>query len=163
MVGTDTFSVRAVYCVEGGIRTPIPRVDESKKAGLLSQTSLTRACAYEVLVGSTGTVIRLYPAVSGTYEVERLDMPLPLALDADVWAGPARSDQLIVLYAAAKGCRKEGRRGDAADLLSDYATLLEKVTASASWVDQRNPAKIRDMMAERRRDPFDYDIGGGGF
>jgi hypothetical protein len=120
--------------------------------------------SYEVVHDpGDGLVLRLYPpTVTGNYRVEFIPEPLDFSDDASPeWRGPARSDELIVLRTAAKGCRKEGRRGDAADLLSDYRELLERVQASASWVDQRNPARIRDVNAGVARDAFDYPVGRG--
>lgn len=154
--------VRAVYLVQGTNRTPVPRLDESRKAGLLSQAGVDGSLArYEILQDTTGTVVRFYPAVSGTFEVEYIAEPVAWTADSDTWNGPARSDELICLHAAAKACRKEGRRGDAADLLQDYAQLLEQVLAAASWVDMRNPPTIRDVMTEARRgDAFDYLVSG---
>jgi hypothetical protein len=156
--GAGIFSVRSVWRVEGTRRTPVERVDESTKAAQLSAPLNAASASYEVLVDPTGTVIRFFPLVSGTFEVEYIAEPVDFSADADYWRGPMRSDELIVLRAAAKGCRKEGRRGDAADLLSDYKELLEKVKDSASWVDQRNTPRIRDVMGSQRRDPFDYPI-----
>jgi hypothetical protein len=161
--GAAIMGVRNVYRVDGDRRVHVPRLDESDKAAVLAP-GVTNARAYEVLVGLTGTVVRLYPSsVSGSYEVEYLAEPLDFTNDADTWAGPGRSDQLICLQAAAKGCRKESRRADAADLLSDYRTLLERVIATAAWVDLRNPARIRDTNTPPLGDGSDFDVYRGDY
>lgn len=154
--GAPVFSVRAVWHVQGGNRTPVQRVQEDERSSLLGLATTGDQAKYEILVDATeGTVLRLYPAVSGTFEVEYLAEVEAFADDDARWFGPAGSDELLCLLAAAKGCRKEGRRGDAADLLQDYATQLEKVINRAGWVDQRNVPRIRDVMAPNRH-PFDY-------
>ncbi len=111
---------------------------------------------------TAGTVLRLYPSdCTGSIRVDYLPDPVAFANDAAVWSGPGRSDQLICLWVAARGCRKEGRRADAADLMQDYAELLAKVASTASWLDQKNPPMIRDVDSEfsgRFRDPFDYPV-----
>jgi hypothetical protein len=81
--------------------------------------------------------------------------------DSDTWNGPGRTDSLIQLYAAERGCRKEGRIQDAKGLRETYEVLLDKVISSASWLDMRNPARIRDVMGRDvlpARDPFDYNV-----
>lgn len=160
--GAALFSVRSVFRIDGASRTPLPRLDESIRGELLSSVGQNQALAYEVLVDPTlGHVIKLYPAAAtGSVLVEYIAEAGPFSGDADTWNGPARSDQLIQYRAAAKGCRKEGRREDAKDLLDDYAELLEKVIASASWVDQRNPPRIRDVGRGVLRDPFAYQVMG---
>lgn len=151
------FSVRAVYHVLGSQRTPIPRIDESRKAGILSSVGQQQPSAYEVLVDPTaGTVVRVFPTSStGTMEVEYLAEIPKFTGDADTWYGPVGTDTLVALKAAARGCRKEGRLQDASVLLDDYREALASVIDCAAWVDQRNPAKIRDERAALR-DPFDY-------
>lgn len=155
-------SVQAVYRTDTGSRIPVPRVDEQSR-----QTSASSGLetSYELRVDpTTGTVVRFFPPVAGTFEVEYITEPSAFSGDSDTWNGPARSDELIMLRAAALGCRKEGRRGDAQDLLADYAEVLQAVKDTASWVDQRNAPKIRDVMgSERRFDEFDYPIGGGSY
>jgi hypothetical protein len=159
--GAAVTSVRAVYLVQGGQRTLVERIDETQKAAILSQPLTGEHARYEVLTDpSAGTVVRFYPLVSGTFEVEYIAETGAFASDADTWFGPAGSDQMICLLAAAKGCRKEGRRGDAADLLQDYAIQLEKVLSRANWVDQRNVPRIRDVMGARLRDTFDFNATG---
>jgi hypothetical protein len=151
------FSVQAVYRVDTGRRVPVPRVDPQARQ---TSNSTGIATSYEILVDpSAGTVLRFFPPVAGSFEVEYITEPAAFANDADTWNGPPRTDELIMLQAAAKGCRKEGRRGDAQDLLADYAEILQSVKDTASWVDQRNPAKIRDVMPFGIRDEFDYPVG----
>lgn len=151
------FSVRAVYFVQGQSRTPVPRIDEGQKAGILSSVGQQQPSAYEVLIDPTaGTVVRVFPAVAtGTLEVEYIAEIPKFTGDSDVWYGPVGSDELLTTKAAAKGCRKEGRIQDAQALLGDYALALESIRDCASWVDQRNPAKIRDAVGPMR-DAFDY-------
>lgn len=153
----SVFAVKAVRYVQGSQRLPIPRINEAQKATIMSSVGQPQASAYEVLVDpSVGTVIRFYPqAVSGSYEVEYLpDLPV-FSSDSDTWYGPPGSDELLCLKAAAKGCRKEGRTQDADELMKDYRAMLDSLRTSASWVDLRNPATIRDQRLQIS-DPFSY-------
>lgn len=164
--GAAVFAVQAVYRVQGASREPVPRVNQSNKAAVLSSVGQAQASSYEVLVDpSAGTVLRLFPAItSGAYEVEYIAEIDGFVNDASVWYGPARSDTLLTYLAAEAGCRKEGRKVDADTLRGQYNDLLVKVKDSASWIDLRNPPKIRDVQ-QALRDPFGYNAVGpdGGY
>lgn len=158
-----------VYTVFGNQFTELRRVNPGHVAALRS-TGATGGFSrfYEVRANpTTGPVIEFFPRVAGTYFVDYINDWPGFASDGGnpVWAGPPRSDELIVLRAAAKGCRKEGRKTDAEALEVEYAALLVKVKGLASWYDMRNPAEMRDSRP--LSEPFsfrdvDYFAGPGG-
>jgi hypothetical protein len=165
--GADTvFSATMVYTLFGNQFTELRRVNPGHVAALRS-TGATGGFSrfYEVRTAATGAVVEFFPRVSGTYFVDYIaDFP-GFSGDSAVWLGPPRSDELIVLKAAAKGVRKESRVSDADRLDVEYEKLLLKVKELASWFDQRNAAEMRDSrpLAE----PFsfrdvDYFAGPGG-
>jgi hypothetical protein len=165
--GSDTvFSAVMVYTNFGGAFTELRRVNPGHTAALRS-TGATGGFSrfYEVRTGVSGAIIEFFPRVGGTYFVDYIvDFP-GFSSDGAVWQGPPRSDELIVLRAAAKGAAKESRKDDAASLVGEYKELLLKVKELASWFDQRNAAEMRDSrpLAE----PFsfrdvDFFAGPGG-
>ncbi len=162
--GTIAF-IRGVYYKQGTTYTELRRITEGDRASLLSVTGTTAASHYEMRIDATnGPVLELLPLPSsGTYRVEYILEHPGFSGDSVSWYGPGRSDELLVLKAAAKGCRKEGNDQGAKQLSDEYVYLLSKVQAMASWFDQRNAATIRDVGMEAqlgggRRDPFDYDV-----
>jgi hypothetical protein len=156
--------VRNVMTFIGGQYYTLYRINEGKRAQLLSLTSTPTGYSeyYDVFVDpAQGYVIELLPVPQGgTYQVDFVPEYAGFGSDAGVWYGPARSDELIELRAAAKGCRKESRLQDAQALDAEYDRLFEKVSAMASWVDQRNPAMIRDEMGRQPRLVGDYPVAG---
>lgn len=166
--GTDTvFAATMVYTLFGNQFTELRRVNPGHMAALRSVGATGGFSRfYEVRTGVSGSKIEFFPRVAGTYFVDYIvDFP-GFANDSSVWNGPPRSDELIVLRAAAKGLRKEGRVQEAAVLDQEYDKLLLKVKELASWYDMRNPAEVRDSrpLAE----PFsfrdvDYFAGPGGY
>ena len=157
--GTDTvLSATMVYTLFGNQFTELRRVNPGHVAALRS-TGATGGFSrfYEVRVNpTTGNRIEFFPRVAGTYFVDYVvDWP-GFASDGGnpVWMGPPRSDELITLRAAAKGCRKEGRVPDADRLDKEYNLLLAKVTSLASWYDQRNAAEMRDSRP--LSEPFSF-------
>jgi hypothetical protein len=168
--GTDNvLAAKMVYTNFGNQFTELRRVNPGHVAALRS-TGATGGFSrfYEVRVNpTTGNIIEFFPRVAGTYFVDYVvDWP-GFASDGGnpVWMGPSRSDELVTLRAAAKGCRKEGRQADADRLDKEYDRLLLKVTSLASAYDMRNAAEMRDSrpLAE----PFsfrdvDYFAGPGG-
>lgn len=164
---TDTvFSASMVYTLFGNQFTELRRVNPGHVAALRS-TGATGGFSrfYEVRVSTAGALVEFFPRVAGTYFVDYIaDFP-GFASDATAWMGPPRSDELIVLRAAAKGCRKESRMQDAAVLDGEYDKLLLKVKELASWFDQRNAAEMRDSRP--LSEPFsfrdvDFFAGPGG-
>jgi hypothetical protein len=161
--GAAVLGVQGVYWVQGTLRYQMQRLDPSFKAEVLSAPT-QQAVYYELLVDATqGTVIRFYPnAASGSYQVDYIPEIAGFSNDSDVWYGPARSDELLVIRAAEKAMKKEGpaRLQEAAGLRSEYGEVFEKVTNAASWVDMRNTARIRDTQRSAVRDPFAYPVAG---
>lgn len=159
--GTIAF-IRGVSYVNGTTRHELKRLNEGDRATLESVSGTTQASHYEVRIDPTnGPVLELLPLPSsGTYRVQYVLEHPGFAGESTEWYGPGRSDELLVLRAAAKGCRKEGNDQGAAQLDREYLLLLEKVQNMASWFDMRNPATIRDVgnMLDVGRDPFDYDV-----
>jgi hypothetical protein len=157
--GTLAF-VRGVFQLDGGTYRELKRIPEDQRAALMSGSASGEATHYEVRIDPTlGPVIELLPAqTGGTYLVHYVSEHPGLPTDGTNWYGPARSDELIVLAAAAKGLRKEGDDQGADRLMMEYGRLWEKVLNMASWFDQRNAPVIRDVMTFSRRDPFDFDV-----
>lgn len=154
--------IRGVYCLRGTTYNELKRINEGDRAMLLTSGEPTH---YDVRIDpSAGMVIEVLPFAAGyTIAVDYIAEYPGLPNDASVWYGPARSDELIVLRAAIKGCRKEGNDQGARFLEGEYAGLMQSVQDMASWVNMRAPAMIRDVsMADvvgyPTRLPGDYDI-----
>lgn len=158
--GTVAF-IRGVYRKDNGGYVELARIQEGQRAGMLAMAGNTPT-AYDVRIDPTnGPTLELLPAPSGmTYRVEYILEHPGFASDSTVWYGPARSDELIVLHAAAKALRKEGDVQGAAQLDQEYAQRLEHVISMASWFDMRNPPKIRDVGSMSKLDPFAYQVDG---
>ncbi len=159
--GTVAF-IRGVFYKTGTTYAELERLNEGDRASLMSAAGQAQASHYSVYIDATvGPVLEILPLPSsGTYRVlYTLEHP-GFSGDSVEWYGPARSDELLVLKAAAAGCRKEGNDQGAEQLDREYAALLDKVQSMASWFDMRNPAKIRDVGAMSRpvRDAFDFDV-----
>jgi hypothetical protein len=157
--GTVAF-IRGVYRVNGGRYEELHRVNEGHRAGLMTTGD---ASHYDVRIDPTnGPVLELLPLPSsGTYRVEYILEHPGFDADGTSWYGPARSDDLIVLKAAAWGCRKEGNDQGAAQLDREYVVLLDKVQTMAARFDMKNGHSIRDVadpIGNARRDSFDYDV-----
>jgi hypothetical protein len=152
------FSVQAVYKNDGGRLTELRRLDPQNKAQLLSANA-TAFPVYDIRVSLLVHVLYTYPTTPGTYLVEYVP---DFSMASGGWHGPAESDKVIALLAASDGCRKEGRVADANALYESAMTCLENLKARASWVDQKNPAKIRDVYGTPARGPFDFDVRGPG-
>lgn len=156
--------VHGVYLVQGADFLPLMRVNEGQRASLMSQQAVSNGFPgfYEVRVNpTTGAVIEFLPkSTSGqSYRVDYVAEWPGFSGDSDTWYGPAGSDELLELRAAAYGCRKESRSEDADELDKEYARQMELVQRLASWYDMRNPAQIRDVRGEVRRFQFDYPVG----
>lgn len=158
--GTVAF-IRGVYHINGSTYSELSRVNEGQRASLMSAGGVQAATSYDVRIDpSNGPVLELLPLPSsGSYRVEYVLEHPGFAGDSTAWYGPARSDELLVLRAAAKGMRKEGNDQGAGQLDREYGMLLEKVQQMASWFNMRHSASIRDTGAfPGTKDPFDYDI-----
>lgn len=158
--GTIAF-IRGVFRVDGGgVYTELRRLNEGDRASLMSTTG-TDASHYDVRHDPTnGPVLELLPLpTSGSYVVQYVLEFAGFANDSATWPGPARSDEMVALKAAAMGCRKEGNDQGAAQLDQEYQYLLECVQGMASWFDMRNPPVIRDVNPlQPLRDKFDYEV-----
>lgn len=160
--GTVAF-IRGVFYYNNGTYEELKRINEGDRASLLSVPGASAASHYEYRIDPTsGPGIQLFPAVtSGTYKVDYILEHPGFSGDSDTWYGPGRSDELVSIRAAIKGCRKENDADTAAQLEREYGVLLSQVQAMASWADMRNAATIRvvnDPLG-RPRDPFDFDVG----
>lgn len=160
VAGTVAF-IRGVFRYASGTWSELDRLNEGDRAALMSSTD-GQTEFYDFRIDPTsGPVVELLPTPSsGTYRVHYILEWPGFSADADVWYGPARSDELLVLKAAAKGCDKEGNTQGAEKLEREYGRLLAKVANLAGAFDQRNPPKIRDVQGGIgvRRDAFDYDV-----
>lgn len=153
-------AIRGVFYNSGGRWVELPRLNEGDRARYLSSTGTP--AAYDVRIDPTnGAVVEVLPEqTSGTVRVEYISEYAGFASDAATWFGPARSDELIVLRAAAKGMRKEGNDQGAVQLDREYAMLFDTVTRLASWFNLRHATLIRDVgdPLAARRDDFDYEV-----
>lgn len=158
--GDPLHSITEVYANVNGTVYPVPRADEQRMADYRSVTAAGQpfAAAYRPFVDmALGPRIEFLPTPpSGSYQVFYINEWPGFTNDADVWRGPARSDELIVLMAAAKACRKEGEVRDAEALEDEYGKLFVRVMNAASGFDARNVPKVRDVEGDLRRDAFDY-------
>lgn len=162
--GVNIFGVNGVFYVSGGTYTELRRVNQADVAALRSQGAANNVASfYEVRISpTTGMVIELYPRVSGgSYLVKYTPDHAGLVNDAAIWYGPNRSDELVVLDAAAKGLRNEGMDRDGWVLEQERAKLLELVLMQASQIDQRNSPRIRDTTRATSQDPFDFNVWPG--
>src|SRR5262249_50750257 len=113
---------------------------------------------YDLRFTTIGLQLELLPVVSsGTYVIQYVKQWPGFSGDSDVWVGLPRTDELIVLRAAAKAARKEGNSDLAAQLDKERAELFENVQAMSPWLDMRNAPIIRDHR-EGPRDPFAYQV-----
>lgn len=154
--------VTGVYRLVGGTYTELKRLNEGDRAALMSSQG-SEPCYYDLFYHpSEGLVIQLYPMAGAQVLVQYVSEWPGFSADDSVWRGPARSDELIVLKAAAKACRKEGNDQGAAQLDREYLMLLQSVQELASWTNMRHPATIRDVgnPLGRSRLPGDFDVYG---
>ena len=161
--GAPVLGVRAVFYNFGGQFWPLRRINPGKEALLRSLNNQTQyASFYEVRQDvSQGTVVEIFPTMAqGTYRVDYIPDFTGFASDGALWQGPPRSDELVVLAAAAKMCKKEQNDALAKEIMAERAELFRKVTAAASWLDMRNPAQIRDEASWSSRTTFDYPVAG---
>lgn len=164
-VPTGATFIIGVYRVDGSVFTELRRLNEGDRATMMSPTGgpATHYIVESDLTSGLGPVIWVYPPSAITLRIEYIQEFAGFTNDASVWFGPPRSDQLIVLRAAAAGCRKEDNEPAARALDREYDQLLEKSLAMASWLDMRNPATIRDVGGDAAigvpaRDPFDFNV-----
>lgn len=159
--GNPIHSITGVFYRDSAGLRELKRLGRDMEAALVSQAGNTVPATHylPVLDINAGPGISLFPGqTGGTYQVNYLPDWPGFANDADVWRGPARSDELIVLMAAAKGARKEGEVDDAKALEEEYRELWVRVVEQAAFFDRRNPDKMRDVNRSGVYDPFDYPI-----
>lgn len=159
-------AIRGVYFYSSdGTTMELRKLNEGDRAGMLSIPGTDRASRYDYRIDATsGPGIELFPHVSaGSYKVDYILEHPGFSGDSDVWYGPARSDELLVIRAAMKGAAKEQNSDLVRQLMQDYSVLMSQVQAMASWADMRNSASIRDVGNPLRtpRDPFDFDVDTG--
>jgi hypothetical protein len=154
--------IRGVYYVSGTTYVELKRLNEGDRGSLMSATGVSQPSHYDVRVdAANGIGVEVLPYVAGaSIRIEYVKEHPGLPNDASVWYGPARSDELIVLKAAIKGCRKEGNDQGARFLEGEYAYLLECVQDMASWTNMRHAATIRDLGNPLgvERLPGDFDL-----
>lgn len=162
--GTEIHKVTGVFGTIGGMAYELKRLQRDQEAAMQSITS-NQCTHYLARVNpQTGDVgISFFPRPSGgSYIIQYiLDWP-GFTNDGSVWPYAARTDELIVLMAAAKGCRKEGEISDAEVLEHEYQSLWERVVQSIGSLDMRNGEVIRDVQggSTATRGPFDYFADG---
>lgn len=160
--GANIMAVQAVYLLQGSEFFLLRRADQGNIASLRSLSGANNGNPgfYEVRVGFSGPVVEFLPKpTSGQYRVDHVPEWPGFSADGDFWRGPARSDELVVIRAAEKGAGKEGPEGTAG-LRREYDDLYQKVVRTASWFDQRNTARIRDVETMRPRGAFEYNAVG---
>lgn len=137
-----------VYTNYGGQQVELKRVNPGRAAFLRSSGANSGySMYYEVRNSLTlGPIVEFFPRVGGTYFVDYIqDWPGFVSDGGNpVWMGPDRSDELLVIRAATKAVRKEGRATDGDRLDLEYDKLLVKVKDMASRFDMRNGAEMRD-------------------
>jgi hypothetical protein len=157
---TGVAFVRGVFRLSSGRYIELARLNEGDRGTLMGRSG--DASYYNVRIDpALGAVVELLPLPSsGTYVIQYVPEHPGFAADATEWYGPARSDELLTLKAAAKGCRKEGNDQGAMALDREYLMLLDKVQSMSSWFDMRNAATVRDVVDPigARKDPFDFDV-----
>lgn len=158
--GEPIHSVTHVYLLNGGQATELSRVDESNIAGMFSTNRGGPPTRYEVTTEIDGPHLKVFPPfATGTVVVRYVPAWPGFTSDTDRWVGPGNSDELLVLMAAAAGCRKEGEVSDARALEEEYRLLWDKVIAQAAWFDQRGLPRIRDVESRKWPvDPFDFEV-----
>lgn len=162
-------SIKGVFSSLSGQRFELKRIQEADRAYLLSTTSSFGISEYYSASynNTTGLNIELFPPSSGvTYSVDFVLSFGDFVDDTTEFPGPLGSDELVAIRAAINAMAKEGdgRRAEVAVKEQDYKTLLQSVTDTATFLDARNPAKIRDVLNNNiiNRSSFDYNIGGYG-
>lgn len=166
--GATIFGITEVLQQIGSEFFEVRKVNASRIASLRSLSASTGGPAgyYDLHHSFTaGPHIEFLPRpTSGTYVVRYVNAYSGLSSDAAVWRGPASSDELLVLRAAAKALRNEGETADANALDAEYADLIQHVMTQASFYDMRGPAgHIRDVEGARHQDPFDFNVRGEGW
>lgn len=152
--------IRGVYYLNGGTYRELKRLNEGDRAAMYSSGGGIPT-HYDVRIDpSNGIAVQTLPYSPGsTVVVEYVTEYAGFSNDAAVWPGPARSDEMIVLKAAIKGCRKEGNDQGARMLEGEYMQLQQHVQDMASWTNMRHSASIRDVgPMSAGRMPFDFDI-----
>lgn len=160
-------SIRGVFYIQGGERFELKRINEAQRSSLLSTTAVTGYSEfYDIRIDPTlGLVVELLPKSSGiTYAIDYIPVFAGFGNDVTTWPGPIGSEDLVALQAAIFAVRKEGdaRANEANMLKAEYKEQLEIVTDLASWVDIRNPARIRDVSTSHSRFAFDFPVAGPG-
>lgn len=155
--------IRGVYWYDGTTYYELRRMNEGDRSTLYSVQGQTPA-VYDVRIDATsGIGIEVPGAGAGyTVKVEYVGEWPGFTGDSTVWPGPARSDELVVLKAAIKGCRKENNDQSAQFLAQEYEYLKECVQEMASWTNMRHAAMIRDVRGSLgpSRLPGDYNVYG---
>jgi hypothetical protein len=166
-IGTNVMVVLSVERQDSSEKIPLARAQEEDLPYLRSMGT-NQAGWYDLIGGATSALtIELFPVpASGTYFVRYIPRFTRFTSGADVWYGPPRSDEYIVVSTAARALGKEGDKAGAAALDKELDKIWEDVVRMASWQDAQNPGVVRDARQwdwnGRRRWPFDdYGVRNG--
>lgn len=159
---TPVAFVHGVYRQDGATYTPLKRMNEGYRADMLSAAG-NQGRFYDIRNDNSddGLILYLFPvSAAGSYRVDYIKEWTGFANDAEKFPGPARSDELVGLRAAAMGMRKEGNDQGAAQVMQEYAELLQSIQNMAGWFDMRNPPVIQDVDGGLcpPKDPFDFEV-----
>lgn len=146
--GSDlVLAVTDVATVIGGQVMRLRRVNPGKIATLtIAQNHGQVSEYYEVRQDiNLGPVIQFYPPVAGNYSIQYIPGFAGFTADGDVWRGPYGSDELLALYAAGFGVRKEGRTQDGEILRKAYDDRLYELSKFANRFDLANAPRIPDV------------------
>lgn len=158
--GALIHGVTGVFGTLGGQTYELKRLHRDQEA-TMNSIRANQCTHYMVRVDAiSGDVgVSFFPApFGGSYKVSYIPGWAGFANDATVWPYMARTDELVVLLMAAKGCRKEGEVQDAQALDREYKELWDKVLVSLTNIDMRNALVMRDVEGTRSFDSFDYFV-----
>jgi hypothetical protein len=158
----DLHSVHSVILMQGSLPVgELKRFDESRLTNMLTNQG-AYPLWYDLEVDpdptTGGNKFLVFPPGATGYTVDvRYIKGFPgFTSDSQIWHGPPGSDELVVLMAASQGAKKEGETRDADALDREYQVLWDRLTQRASWLDGRNPPKIREVENVGQYDLFDY-------
>lgn len=153
----DIAAITGVYMRDGGAYKELKVLPADRRADMLLATGTPTY--YRIEHTQSGAKVYLYPVPpdGGSYRVDVITTLVTMDVNTG-WSGPARSDELIVLRAAMKACRKEGNDQGAQFLAQEYAELWEKTMRMVQWF-RKDAELIRDVQPLMpARDGYDYDV-----
>jgi hypothetical protein len=154
--------IRGVFRLDGDTWVELQRLNEGDRASAMSSTGALPAYYDYTLDPTDGPTLEVFPPAAGQFKLHYIREFLGFTTENTPWPGPARSDEMVILRAAMKACRKEGNDQGARFLEGEYEYLKQCVQDMASWANMRHSAMIRDVgnPLGRSRMPGDFDVYG---